>query len=221
MDSQSRRPRDRIFRGLGALTAESLGRGSLLAAGLASFLWARSPGASLVFMILPVYAVLTRGDFSETAGFTEIRSGPSSVSPDEILIRSAAALLAVLAALAALVIGSVVAQRFRVQAYSAPWGLAVICVSASLLLSAVHLPFLAVAGPKAGRIAAGAVFAAAGIAAAVSAFPAGSLYSAFLLLLYSGNADFLYFPLIAGSAALATISAAASWGLSRTRAAGP
>ena len=98
--------------------------------------------------------------------------------------------------------------------------MAAACVAASLILAAVHLPFLAAGGRRAGRIAAGAVFAAAGIAAALSSFPAGSLYAAFLWLLYSGSAAALYLPLVSGAAVLAGLSAAAAWAIARARRAG-
>jgi len=217
MEAKRRSARFRLTRGLGALADRGLGRGSLAAAAAAFFLAARSPGAALVFVLLPAYITLSRGDFSapgdmETSG----QDGPG-VSPGEIPVRLAAAALAALAGVAALTVTSVVAQRFRTQVFALPWGLAAACVSSSLLLAAVHLPILAAGGRRAGRTAAGAVFAAAGVAAALSTFPVGSMYAAFLWLLYSGSAGSLYLPLIAGSAVLACLSAAAAWALTLGR----
>lgn len=228
METQSRGAGGRLIRGLSVLTESAPGRGALAASAAASFLAARSPGAALVFVLLPAYMVLTRGDFSapgvpteEPPGPVRQEGGPSEASPvdaPEILLRLAAAILAALSGIAALGVGSVLAQRFRTQVFTLPWGLGAACAAASLVLAAVHLPFLAVLGRRAGRIAAGMAFAASGIAAALSAFPAGSLYAAFLWLLYSGGAPSLYPPLVAGSAALAGLSAAASWSAARARA---
>lgn len=220
MEAKRRSARFRLTRGLGALADRGLGRGSLAAAAAAFFLAARSPGAALVFVLLPAYITLSRGDFSAPGDMkTAELAGPDGpgVSPGEIPVRLAAAALAALAAVAALTVASVVAQRFRTQVFALPWGLAAACVSSSLLLAAVHLPILAAGGRRAGRTAAGAVFAAAGVAAALSTFPVGSMYAAFLWLLYSGSAGSLYLPLLAGSSALACLSAAASWALARER----
>lgn len=224
MEAQRRGIGTRLVRGLGSLADRGLGRGALAASAASSFLAARSPGAALVFVLLPAYVVLSRGDFSETGlpadGAAPIRGGrPESggVHPSEIPLRLAAAVLAALAGTAALGIGSTLAQRFRTQVFTLPWGLAAACAASSLVLAAVHLPFLAAGGRKAGRMAAGAVFAASGIAAALSSVPAGSLYAAFLWLLYSGSAAALYLPLVSGAAVLAGLSAAASWAVARAR----
>lgn len=229
MDAGKRGTPRRLLRGLGSLTDRGLGRGALAASAAASFLAARSPGAALVFVLLPAYVVLSRGDFSETGSPSDdpravpIQGGRpvcGDVHPSEIPLRLTAAVLAALAGISALGIGSALAQRFRTQVFTLPWGLAAACVAASLILAAVHLPFLAAGGRRAGRIAAGAVFAAAGIAAALSSFPAGSLYAAFLWLLYSGSAAALYLPLVSGAAVLAGLSAAAAWAIARARRAG-
>ncbi len=227
MEAQSRGPGGRLIRALGVLTESAPGRGALAASAAASFLAARSPGAALVFVLLPAYVVLTRGDFSPAGAPAGGNPGPTRpgggvpedfpLDASEIPLRLAAAILAALAGIAAVGVGSTLAQRFRTQVFTLPWGLGTACAVASLILAAVHLPFLAVLGRRAGRIAAGTAFAAAGIAAAVSAVPGGSLYAAFLWLLYSGNAPSLYLPLVAGGAALASLSAAASWAVARIR----
>lgn len=238
MEEKSRGAAKRLIRGLGVLADRGLGRTSLAVSAAASFLYARSPGAALVFILLPSYLVLSRGNFSEATdsgpsgpGFPRGQAAkpgvgsnpgqdPEEVRPAEIPVRLAAAVLAAAAGIAALGIGSTIAQRFRAAAFSLPWGLGAACMAASLVLAAVHLPFLAAGGRRAGRIAAGAVFAAAGIAAALSSFPVGSLYAAFLRLLYSGGVPGLYLPLVSGAAALAGLSAAGSWAIARARTAG-
>ncbi|HSV56796.1 MAG TPA: hypothetical protein VLH39_06780, partial [Magnetospirillaceae bacterium] len=134
---------------------------------------------------------------------------------DEISARLAASVLSALASTAALAAGHFLAVRFRIQVFPSPWGLSAACVSCTLVLTAVHLPFLAARGGRAGRAAAGAAFAATGLAAAFTILPAGSLYTAFLWLLYSGTAVWLYPPLVVGSALIAGLSAAVSWTLAR------
>lgn len=233
MEEKSRGAAKRLIRGLGVLADRGLGRTSLAVSAAASFLYARSPGAALVFILLPSYLVLSRGNFSEATdsgpsgpGFPRGQAAkpgvgsnpgqdPEEVRPAEIPVRLAAAVLAAAAGIAALGIGSTIAQRFRTAAFSLPWGLGAACMAASLVLAAVHLPFLAAGGRRAGRIAAGAVFAAA-----LSSFPVGSLYAAFLRLLYSGGVPGLYLPLVSGAAALAGLSAAGSWAIARARTAG-
>lgn len=224
MEAQSRGIGNRLIRALGVLTESAPGRGALAVSAAASFLSARSPGAALVFVLLPAYVVLTRGDFSTAAGPEAGAAGGSPAaeipSPSEIPLRLAAAALAAVAGILALGIGGTIAQRFRTQVFTLPWGLGAACAAASLILAAVHLPFLAAFGRRAGRIAAGTVFAATGIAAALSSFPVGSLYAAFLWLLYSGSAPALYLPLVLGAAVLASLSAAASRAILRARSAG-
>lgn len=233
MEEKSRGAAKRLIRGLGVLADRGLGRTSLAVSAAASFLYARSPGAALVFILLPSYLVLSRGNFSEATdsgpsgpGFPRGQAAkpgvgsnpgqdPEEVRPAEIPVRLAAAVLAAAAGIAALGIGSTIAQRFRTAAFSLPWGLGAACMAASLVLAAVHLPFLAAGGRRAGRIAAGAVFAAA-----LSSFPVGSLYAAFLRLLYSGGVPGLYLPLVSGAAALAGLSTAGSWAIARARTAG-
>lgn len=219
-----------MLQGLGILADRGLGRTALAVSAAAPFLSARSPGAALVFVLLPAYVVLSRGDFSAAAGIVGKNPGPArpgapvgspveeSPAPSEIPLRLAASALASTAGITALGVGSAIAQRFRATAFALPWGLGAACMAASLFLTAIHLPFLAVGGKRAGRIAAGAVFAAAGIAAALSSVPVGSLYAAFLWLLYSGSAPGLYLPLVSGAAVLAGLSAAASWTIVRARA---
>lgn len=229
MEAQSRGAGNRLIRALGVLTESAPGRGALAASAAASLVSARSPGAALVFVLLPAYVVLTRGDFSTDDGSGGGAPDPSrpgapeghpaaGISPSEIPLRLAAAALAAAAGMIALGIGGTIAQRFRTQVFTLPWGLGAACAAVSLILAAVHLPFLAAFGRRAGRIAAGTVFAAAGIAAALSSFPVGSLYAAFLWLLYSGSAPALYLPLVLGAAALAGLSAAVSRAILRARA---
>lgn len=212
----------RTLTGLRALTQRGLGRSSLFAAAAAPFFAVRSPGAALLFVLLPAYAVLLRGDFSASSKDAPEGKGPdAAVSPAEIPARLAAALLAAAASLAALTAGSVLARRFTARIFPTPWGLAVAGAAAALTLAAVHLPFLAAGGRRPARTAGGVVFASAGILAAVSALRSGSLYAAFLWLLYSGEAPGLYFPLLGATGLLALLSGALSTLIARIKRAPP
>lgn len=219
MKSKGRALLARVRGGMKALSARDMGRSSILAAAVAPFFAARSPAAALIFILLPAYWVLMKGDFS---GARESALDEPSVALDagrraEIPARLLGALLAALASFAALAVGNTLALRFGMAAFKSPWGLGLSAVCASLLLCAVHLPFLALRGFKAARSAGGISFAALGALAALSALRRGSLYGAFLWLVYSGQAPALYPPLLALSAVLALAAGAASWKLSAGR----
>lgn len=190
----------------------------MLAAMAVPFLAMRSPGAVLLFLLLPAYAVLQRGDFS-TAKTSEKPPAPVGglVFPEEILARLAAACLAAAASFAAAAAGTLLARRFSVQTFETPWGFGSASAAASLLLVSAHLPALALAGRKAGRVAAGAVFALVGVLAAFSALTERSLYAAFLWLLYSGEMPSLYLPMTGCGVLLAGLSGAAAWGITQKK----
>ncbi len=198
----------RIAKGLGALTARGLGRTSLVAAAAAPLFSIRSPGAALLFALLPAYAVLQRGDFTAPGEAAPSPKGP--VSPAEIPARLVSVVLAAAVSAAAALSGGFLARRLGAAA-APPWGLAAAGSAASLFLSAVFLPVLAAAGRTAARNAAGALFALTGLLAVAAALRPGSGYALFLLALYSGRLSGLSLGLLAGSSLLAAVSGAVSW----------
>jgi hypothetical protein len=213
MKSKGRDLLERVREGLGAFNIRGRGRSSLLAAAVAPFFATRSPGAALLFVLLPAYSVLMNGDFSGAQGAAgdESTGKGGSIHPVEILARALAALIASLASFVAVILGDMLALRLGMQAFKTPWGLGVASVCVSLVLCAVHLPFLVLCGRAAGRGAGSAAFAVLGVLTLFAALRKGSMYGTFLWLFYSGGAPALYLPFLGGTALLAVVFGVVSW----------